>query len=65
MATLQDMKDSLAAIATGVTALGVSIKDLKAQVAAGGGPVSQADLDALAVQAADIVADINNIQEQP
>ncbi len=63
MATLQELKDSLQAVADGVDALEAGIKDLKAQVAAGG-VVSQADLDALAAKAAEIVADIADTSDQ-
>jgi len=63
MATVQDLKDSLKAIGEGVNALEQGIKDLKAQVAAGGA-VTQADLDELAKTAADVVADIADVSDQ-
>ena len=63
MATVQELKDALAKIAAGVDALESAIKDLKAQVAAGGA-VTQADLDELAKSAADVVADIADTSDQ-
>jgi len=63
MATVAELKASLASIADGVNALEAGIVDLKAQVAAGG-VVSQADLDELAQKAADIVADIADTSDQ-
>jgi cell division protein FtsB len=63
MATVQELKDALASIADGVNALEQGIKDLKAQVAAGG-VVSQADLDELAAKAAEIVSDIADTSDQ-
>lgn len=63
MATVQDLKDSLKAIGEGVNALEDGIKDLKAQLAAGGA-VTQADLDELAATAAAVVADIADTTDQ-
>jgi len=63
MATVQELKDSLKAIGEGVDALELGLKDLKAQVAAGG-VVSQADLDELAAKAAEVVADIKDTTDQ-
>lgn len=63
MATVEELRASLDSIASGVDALEQGIKDLKAQVAAGG-VVSQADLDALAAKAAEIVADIADVSDQ-
>lgn len=57
MATLQELNDTLDAVAEGVNGLEAAIKDLKAQVAAGG-VVSQADLDALFEKAKAIGSDI-------
>ena len=63
MATVQELRDALAAVAAGVDKLEAGIKDLKAQVAAGG-VVSQADLDELAASAAAVVADIADTSDQ-
>lgn len=57
MATVQELKDAMEAIKTGVDTLEADIKALNDKVAAGS-PVTQADLDALAESAKAIVADI-------
>jgi X-X-X-Leu-X-X-Gly heptad repeat protein len=63
VATVQELKDALAALAAGVDELEAGLKDLKAQVAAGG-TASQADLDDLAAKAAEISADIKDTSDQ-
>lgn len=63
MANLKDLNDTLDKVAAGVDSLEASIKDLKAQVAAGG-VVTQTDLDALVAKAAAIVADIADTSDQ-
>ena len=63
MASVEELRASLDSIASGVDALEKGIADLKAQVKAGG-VVSQADLDALAAKAAEIVADIADTSDQ-
>jgi uncharacterized protein YoxC len=63
MATLQEVNDTLDAVAAGVNGLEAQIADLKAQVAAGS-PVSQAQLDDLAAKAAAIGADIADTTDQ-
>ena len=63
MASVKELKDQLQAVADGVNALEAGIKDLKAQVAAGG-VASQADLDELSAKAAEIVADLKDTSDQ-
>lgn len=56
MSTVQDLQTDVQAIEDGVKALAVLISDLRA---AGPGPVTQAQLDALDVEAKAIVTAIN------
>jgi ABC-type transporter Mla subunit MlaD len=63
MSTVKELSDALDTVAAGVNALEASIKDLKAKVASGG-VATQADIDALAQKAADIVADLADTSDQ-
>lgn len=63
MAKLQDLKDALAAVATGVDGLEAAITALKEQIASGT-PVTQEELDALLTSVQAIGADIADPSDQ-
>ncbi len=75
MASLQDLKDQLATLATDIAAEKAEVQalltDLKAQIKAlqdqiaAGSPVTQADLDALSAAIAAVDAGVKDISEPP
>lgn len=63
MATFEDVKATLASVASGVDRLEAQIADLKQQVK-NGGVITQAQLDELSASAAAIGTDIDDTSDQ-